>query len=558
MRSASAIIAATCAIALLAFWVVEDVGAAAAPPEFRGLVLGQAGPAEVLRVLGQPKYGEPARDETVMYDSLRPGHLDALTFDGDPRRLVLVEAATIPPGLETRDAILSALGEPEYQLALGHQTMYEYTQKGLRLWVGSGSGETIGAVLFEPKAHPRVPLAEQRRVAVPPLVPPTPGEAAVFQVGFASRLITPAQDALAALGYEKIHDDLELRCVVIAAGGKTVALMAGDIFVYGAHEIAPIQDHARAAGIDYLLFGSIHTHSAPDCIGLDRPRPYDYNAFIESQAAACLEEAKARLAPATIEVAQVELPLEGGHISTISRNWRDPGIVYPYLTVVRFIGAEGNKEPVGTLVQFTCHPERLMGYEGAISADWVGPLRETVEAALGGRCIFFNGPLGGMVSPDGLPGTDRFEDTRRIGAWIGARAVEAVRAGCSPLSRAEIRYRTRPVLIPVVSEKLRERIGPGRMELELIHGSHATEVGRLDVGELQMLVVPGELLPDLGFRAQALMTGRHNMIVGLANDEIGYIVPAWDYRVGRYEESTGLGPSAAPQIMGAIEELLAP
>ncbi len=531
--------------------------AAPAAPEFRGLRLGEAAPEQVVQALGQPKYGDPRTDETVMYDALRAGHLDALTFAGEPRRLVLVEAATIPPDMESGEAILARLGEPEYELALGRQTMYEYTRQGFRLWVENEAGRTVGGVLFAPQEYPRVPAAEQRRVVVPALPPTSPGEPAVFRVGLASRLITPPQEWLAEVGYEKVHDDLEVRCVAIASGGRTVALLAGDIFVYTAYEIAPIQEGARAAGIDYLLFASTHTHSAPDCVGLDRPRPDRYNAFIQREALACIQEAKARLAPAAIEVAQVELLLEGGRIATISRNWRDPGIVYPYLTVLRFLAAEGAKQPLGTLVHFTCHPERLMGYQRAISADWVRPLRERVEAALGGMCLFFNGPLGGMVSPDGLPGSDPFEDTGRIGEWIGNRAVEAVRSGCSPITQGQIEFRTRPLLIPVVSQKLLERMRPGRIQSQLIRGSHPTEVGRLDIGELQMLAVPGELLPDLAFRAQVHMTGKYNVIVGLANDESGYIVPAWDFHVGAYEEDTAMGPSAAPQIMGAIEELLA-
>lgn len=539
-------------------WARGPVPASAPPvPQFRGLTLGEAGPEQVLQALGPPKHGDPASDETVMYDSQRPGQMDALTFEGRPRRLALVEAATIPPGLEKRAQVKARLGEPEYVLQLGRQTMYEYTMKGYRLWFDNATGETIGAVLFPPQQHPRVPDGEKRLTVVPALPGPSKGKPAVFRVGFASRDITPPADRLADLRYEKIHDNLEVRCVVLSAGGKTVALVSGDIFVYTAHEIAPIKEGARAAGIDYMVFASSHTHSAPDGIGLDGPRPDAYNAFVQREAIACIQQAKTKLAPATIEIAQAELMLYGGHLSTISRNWRDPGIVWPYLTVVRFSAAEGKKQALGSLVHFTCHPERLSRYDKAISADWVRPLRETVEAALGGTCVFFNGPLGGMVSPDGLPGTDPFEDTRRIGEWIGRQALNAVQAGCSPITRNQIKFATRPVLIPLVSQNLIDRSGPQRIRLELIHGSHPTEVGRLDIGELQMLVVPGELLPDLAFRAAALMTGKHNMIIGLANDEIGYIVPEWDFHVGKYEERTSLGPSAAPQVMGAIRELLA-
>jgi hypothetical protein len=537
---------------------VSQVGSAAAePPVFRGLTLGAATSDDVVAALGQPKYGNPAADETIIYDSQQAGHVDSLTFEGTPRKLALVETAASQPGLATRAEILARLGQPEYELRLGRQTMLEYTQRGMRLWVDNKTGATIGTVLFAPQEHPRVPVGEQRSVTVAPVSgPSSPGKPAVFRVGVASRDITPKAEWLAGLDYKSVHDPLEARCVVIAAKGKTIAIVGADTFIFGTAELAPILDAARAVGIDYLLYGSSHTHSAIDCMGYYGPRPNEYDAFAQEQIIACIKAAHGAMTPATIEIAQREIMLYGGRIETISRNWRDPGIVDPYLTVVRFTSTEGKKEPLGTLVQFTCHPERLSGYERAISADWVGPMRRTVEAALGGTCVFLNGPLGGMVSPDGLPGTDRFEDTQRMGTWIGEQAVAAARAGCSPIVRDEIAFQARPLLVPIMGDSLREALPLGNLVLNLIHGSHPTEVSRLDIGEVQFIAVPGELLPDLGFRARARMTGEFKVVVGLANDEIGYIVPAWDYRVGQYEERTSMGPSAAPQIMDAIAELL--
>ncbi|UCH33391.1 MAG: hypothetical protein JSV65_12510, partial [Armatimonadota bacterium] len=313
---------------------------AAEAPQFRGLALGEATPDDVIAALGQPKYGDPAKDETVIYDSQQAGHVDALTFDGTPRKLALVETASPQPGLASRDEILSQLGEPEYELRLGRQTMYEYIQCGMRLWVDAKTGATIGTVLFVPQAHPRVPAGEQRSVTVAPVPsPPSPGKPAVFRVGVASRDITPKAEWLAALDYETVHDPLEVRCAVIANEDETVAIVGADTFIFGAAELAPIQAEARAAGIDYLLYGSSHTHSAIDCMGYYGPRPDEYDAFAQSQIVACIREAQSNMMPATIEVAQVELMLHGGRIETISRNWRDPGIVDPYLTVLRFTGA---------------------------------------------------------------------------------------------------------------------------------------------------------------------------------------------------------------------------
>jgi len=537
--------------------IIAQAGwAAGAVPQFRGLTVGAATREDAVKLLGQPQYGDPAKDEKLVYDSSRPDQVDELTFEGPGGRLTVVEAASPLPGLATRSEITSRLGQPEYELRLARQTMLEYSQRGLRFWVENKGGAAIGTALFMPTDFPRVPPGEQRKVTVPAFVAAARGKAATFRVGFASRDITPPPGLPADPRYNKVHDPLYVRAIVIAASGKTVAIVSADAFVLTSYEIAPIQQGAEAAGIDYLLFASTHSHSAPDGIGLDIPHADEYDAFVQQQAVACIEEAKRNLAPATIAVSQAELLLDGAHVALIARNWRDPGIVWPYATVVRFLAAGKKGQTLGTLVQFVCHPERLARYEGAISADWVATMRKTVEAALGGMCVFVNGALGGMVSPDEIPGSERFADTQRIGDWIGNVMVATARGKAAAIARGSIGFRVRPLLIPLVNDKIIELREKGWMKGALIHDAHQTWVGRLDIGELQIIAIPGELLPDLGFRALSRMTGKCNLVVGLANDEIGYIVPVWDYHIGAYEESTGIGPSAAPQVMCAVEELL--
>ena len=53
------------------------------------------------------------------------------------------------------------------------------------------------------------------------------------------------------------------------------------------------------------------------------------------------------------------------------------------------------------------------------------------------------------------------------------------------------------------------------------------------------------------------MKGYPRMIVGLCNDELGYMIPAEDFRKGAYEESMSLGPAAGPVIRRRALELLA-
>ena len=78
----------------------------------------------------------------------------------------------------------------------------------------------------------------------------------------------------------------------------------------------------------------------------------------------------------------------------------------------------------------------------------------------------------------------------------------------------------------------------------------------ITLGECQMVTIPGELLPEISFEIQEKMTGFPRILVGLANDEIGYIIPEYDFRADAYEESMSQGAATAPIIRETAIRLL--
>jgi hypothetical protein len=113
-----------------------------------------------------------------------------------------------------------------------------------------------------------------------------------------------------------------------------------------------------------------------------------------------------------------------------------------------------------------------------------------------------------------------------------------------------------------------------------------TEISHLQLGKLGIACIPGEIYPELvlskvvspaekgadfpdapvepGIYAQ--MPGPHRMIIGLANDELGYILPKrqWDekppfcygLKKAPYGEVNSLGPDTAPVLCEAFKKLL--
>ena len=51
----------------------------------------------------------------------------------------------------------------------------------------------------------------------------------------------------------------------------------------------------------------------------------------------------------------------------------------------------------------------------------------------------------------------------------------------------------------------------------------------MNLGNAQMLTIPGEALPNIGYYLKRKMHGRHNLLLGLTNDAFGYILTKEDW-----------------------------
>ena len=111
-----------------------------------------------------------------------------------------------------------------------------------------------------------------------------------------------------------------------------------------------------------------------------------------------------------------------------------------------------------------------------------------------------------------------------------------------------------------------------------------TEVAYVRLGDLHIACIPGEIYPESVYgkiqdpidpnadfqdapkekSIVELLPGKKILVIGLANDEVGYIVPKrqWDvaapYAYGRksaqYGERNSVGPETARMLMEALED----
>ncbi|HNT89447.1 MAG TPA: hypothetical protein PKL84_16415 [Candidatus Hydrogenedentes bacterium] len=211
--------------------------------------------------------------------------------------------------------------------------------------------------------------------------------------------------------------------------------------------------------------------------------------------------------------------------------------------------------PLATLVNYAIHPEILLRQD-VCSPDLVGPLYARIEEAGGGVGVFMNGAQGGMVTADiRTPDGDKEEwsECERIGRTLAdetMRIVADAPAQEDPVLWCEARELTFPVketmamLFMMLHPDARPWIEPPT--------SVTTRQNLVNVGDAQILTIPGEALPNIGFFLKRHMRGRHNLLFGLTNDAFGYFLAHADYdsfKVYEYITQTCLHELAGEILM---------
>jgi hypothetical protein len=305
---------------------------------------------------------------------------------------------------------------------------------------------------------------------------------------------------------------------------------------------------------NHVLIGSTHTHSAPDCYALPDGKgghtgDLRYMDSVCEKAAEAVNEAIDRLQPAVLKVATGEAQ------GKIAYNYYAPDLYDRRMSVIQAVGTQG--KTIATLVNYAIHPEVLGNSIGVLSPDLIGPLCETIESRAGGTALFMNSAQGGMVTADNR-NLDDPKDKQR-GYWNDARSWdECLRIGRLMADEAlrlvkDVPEQNDPSLFcdsiavrfPVESRTMWAVVTGS--PLNYPHNDDQSinaRVNLVNLGNAQVLTIPGEALPNIGFYLKRKMRGTHNLLFGLTNDAFGYILTKVDFQsFPRYEyvSRTSLG-----------------
>lgn len=436
-------------------------------------------------------------------------------------------------------------------------------------------------------------------------------------VGFAAREITPDPKAQTVwlAGFDRgrratgIHDPLYARAVVLRHRHKKIALVCLDLVGFFYPEVKTLR--RELSDYSYVLVSSTHNHEGPDTLGLWGPNAFTtgvdakYIAKVRDCVVEAVRQAESAVRPAIVYIGRIRAP-------ELLHDSRLPIVKHDELLVLDFRPDTSTNAHLGLLVQWNCHPETLGRKNTLISADFVGATVKYLEAKYKCPVAYFSGTVGGLLSSLGVEVRDRhgrllqdgtWEKTERYGILVAERAEEALKQA-QPLRLIPWDIRTQVLYLPVTNRLYQaaaqikvvtretflwtgnpyKRV-PAPAEAKPESLAVETEIGLLRLGDLQIAAVPGEIYselviggvqdpPDPGadFPDAPIepilyeqLSAPYKMIIGLANDELGYIIPKrqWDEKppfcYGRkepqYGEINSLGPDTAPLLLEAFRKL---
>ncbi len=313
---------------------------------------------------------------------------------------------------------------------------------------------------------------------------------------------------------------------------------------------------------EHILVASSHTHCGADLVGFwqranvgpDRELLDNMVRWIADAAV----RAAADLQPVLVKSGQTVLD---GYTR------RDSGCS-PVLdnTVAILHATDLGGTPRLTITNFGKHPTGISELDMQISADFVWGYREELRAMTGAPGMFLQGFIaakhGGMGE-----GADDYAETYDMGRIL-ATTVQTQLPLLAPAERFDIEHRFTHYSCPVDPDSFLQ----ATLDNFHIPKRSFTKVGdtyvvdNLEVswhrlGPAEFAVYPGEGTPDTAVQLRARMAAPTQFIVGLGNDEVGYIVDLESLnadtsgQLAGYELRMGLGIEAGPRTWEAMASL---
>ena len=369
---------------------------------------------------------------------------------------------------------------------------------------------------------------------------------AEFRAAIAARDVTPDPLLPVSGGVGPTHPTtrrfgkLTVRALTLENDGTRVSVCSTDFLGFPGVLCDKVRGQVPGIPPENILIGATHNHSGPDCYGFPdqtgkTSADIEYLNSVCNSLADAINETVANLKPSLVKIAT------GDARGKIAYNYYAEQLYDPRCDVIQILDKQ--HKPFATLVNYACHPEVIGAGQGILCPDFVGPLYDRIRQRTGGTGIFMNGALGGMVTADcrGPDGKDiqTWDECIRIGHLLADEALRII-DDAPALDDPKVFCGDTTIKFPVDNQMLRAVVEMSPLGFELEDGKNiSTQVNVMNIGSAQILTIPGEALPNMGYYLKRKMHGEHNLLFGLTNDAFGYIMVKEDFdSFERYEYIT--------------------
>ena len=391
-----------------------------------------------------------------------------------------------------------------------------------------------------------------------------------FKAGAAKRIISPSPLLPVSGGMgtpepvSKKQGDLFARALVLENNGIKIAIVSIDNLGWPAALGDKSRELIKDIPPENVIIGATHTHSAPDAYGFPDENgkigaDLKYLEWCTRQIADAVNEAAGNLEPAELKIAV------GKANGKIAYNYYAPKLYDPRCGVIQAVSTEDNNKGkvIATLVNYAIHPEVIGPDRGILSPDLCGPLYDEIESKGGGMAIFMNSAQGGMVTAD-----NRLEDGKEANDWAECNRIgrllanEALRIiSTAPAEKnPQLFCKAETVDLPVENKAMLYVIEHSPFKIKTTADGHVlTTMNLLNIGTAQVITIPGEALPNIGYYIKRKMHTEKPFIFGLTNDAFGYIMTKEDFdSFDRYKyiTRTSLGENTGEIIVDAALKLI--
>jgi hypothetical protein len=122
-----------------------------------------------------------------------------------------------------------------------------------------------------------------------------------------------------------------------------------------------------------------------------------------------------------------------------------------------------------------------------------------------------------------------WDECLRIGELLAGEAIRIIEEA-DIQKKSHLVVHASKVSFPVESREMLAVLEASPLAFEMDDQSRITTTMNLvELGDAQILTIPGEALPNIGYYLKRQMRGEHNLLFGLTNDAFGYIMTRVDW-----------------------------